>query len=126
MNKTTYQLLSLAVSLLSGTLAGAGGRKRVITQGGSAMSEPGKQTSNGAGPDRGGPPAPETPAQLDRGSWFAAGKRAVREYGHDFLQDRAAALTYSGCWRSSPRCWSWSRCSADDRQVRSPTSSTVS
>jgi membrane protein len=40
--------------------------------------------------------APETPARLDRGSWLAAGKRAAREFSQDFLQDRAAALTYYG------------------------------
>ena len=64
--------------------------------GGAAMSEPGNQTSNGAGQDRAGPAAPQTPAHLDRGSWLAAGKRAAREFSNDFLQDRAAALTYYG------------------------------
>ncbi len=40
--------------------------------------------------------APETPTQLGRGSWLAAGKRAAKEFSNDFLQDRAAALTYYG------------------------------
>jgi YihY family inner membrane protein len=37
---------------------------------------------------------PDTPTDLERGSWLAAGKRSVREFKDDFLQDRAAALTY--------------------------------
>jgi membrane protein len=51
---------------------------------------------SGAGPGRPGASVPESPAQLGRGSWLAAGKRAVREFSNDFLQDRAAALTYYG------------------------------
>jgi hypothetical protein len=39
---------------------------------------------------------PETPTALSGGSWLAAGKRSVREFSNDFLQDRAAALTYYG------------------------------
>jgi membrane protein len=38
--------------------------------------------------------APEKPSDLGTGSWLAAGRRAVREYRNDILQDRAAALTY--------------------------------
>ena len=66
------------------------------------MSESGPETGsgtgarNGAGPDQQGGSAPETPAQLSRGAWLAAGKRAAREFSTDFLQDRAAALTYYG------------------------------
>ena len=37
---------------------------------------------------------PDTPTDLGRGSWLAAGQRSVREFKEDFLQDRAAALTY--------------------------------
>ncbi len=37
---------------------------------------------------------PATPTELGRGSWLAAGKRSIQEYKDDFLQDRAAALTY--------------------------------
>jgi membrane protein len=44
--------------------------------------------------DRGKPP--DAPIDLGSGSWFAAGKRALREYKADDLQDRAAALTYFG------------------------------
>src|SRR4030095_15326389 len=43
--------------------------------------------------DRGGH-APERPTQLSRGSWWAAGKRTVREFQTDNLSDWAAALTY--------------------------------
>ena len=38
--------------------------------------------------------APDKPTGLGRGSWLAAGRRTVREFKDDFLQDRAAALTY--------------------------------
>ena len=37
---------------------------------------------------------PDTPTDLGRGSWLAAGRRSVQEFKDDFLQDRAAALTY--------------------------------
>jgi membrane protein len=40
--------------------------------------------------------APDKPTGLGRGSWLAAGRRTVREFKDDFLQDRAAALTYYG------------------------------
>jgi membrane protein len=36
------------------------------------------------------------PTELGGGSWLAAGKRTVQEFKDDFLQDRAAALTYYG------------------------------
>ncbi len=79
------------------------GRGQVITQGGgAAMSEPGTGpehgagAGNGAGPDQQDGSGPDTPAQLSGGSWLAAGKRAAREFSNDFLQDRAAALTYYG------------------------------
>ena len=75
------------------------------------MSEPGAGAGNGAagngaagkgaagkgaGPGRPGASLPERPAQPGRGSWLAAGKRAASEFSADFLQDRAAALTYYG------------------------------
>ncbi len=41
-------------------------------------------------------PAPDKPTDLGRGSWVAAGQRTLREFKEDFLQDRAAALTYYG------------------------------
>jgi membrane protein len=44
--------------------------------------------------DKGRDAVPATPADLGRGSWLAAGKRSVQEFKDDFLQDRAAALTY--------------------------------
>src|SRR5215472_3877302 len=47
-----------------------------------------------ARPGRG--PAPGKPTDLGGGSWLAAGRRTVREFKDDFLQDRAAALTYYG------------------------------
>ena len=37
---------------------------------------------------------PVKPTDLGRGSWRAAGRRSVAEFKNDFLQDRAAALTY--------------------------------
>src|SRR5438034_6522152 len=43
--------------------------------------------------DRGGH-APQRPAQLPGGSWWAAVKRTVREFQTDNLSDWAAALTY--------------------------------
>jgi membrane protein len=39
---------------------------------------------------------PDDPTDLGGGSWLAAGKRALKEYKADDLQDRAAALTYFG------------------------------
>jgi membrane protein len=36
------------------------------------------------------------PTDLGGGSWLAAGRRTLREFKEDFLQDRAAALTYYG------------------------------
>src|SRR5262249_10914307 len=39
---------------------------------------------------------PGKPTELARGSWLAAGRRTLREFKADFLQDRAAALTYYG------------------------------
>jgi len=39
---------------------------------------------------------PADPTDLSGGSWLAAGKRALKEYKADDLQDRAAALTYFG------------------------------
>lgn len=40
--------------------------------------------------------APDKPTELGGGSWLAAGRRTIREFKEDFLQDRAAALTYYG------------------------------
>src|SRR5689334_2751029 len=37
---------------------------------------------------------PGKPTDLGRGSWRAAGRRTLTEFKDDFLQDRAAALTY--------------------------------
>lgn len=39
---------------------------------------------------------PRTPAELPRPGWGAALKRAVRQFRHDDITDRAAALTYFG------------------------------
>src|SRR5215471_16193964 len=40
--------------------------------------------------------APDKPTDLGAGSWLAAGRRTLQEFKDDFLQDRAAALTYYG------------------------------
>jgi membrane protein len=40
------------------------------------------------------PGVPSGPTEMGGGSWVAAGKRTLREFGNDQLQDRAAALTY--------------------------------
>jgi membrane protein len=40
--------------------------------------------------------APDKPTELGGGSWLAAGRRTIKEFKDDFLQDRAAALTYYG------------------------------
>ena len=37
---------------------------------------------------------PPSPAKMGGGSWLAAAKRTLREFGDDALTDRAAALTY--------------------------------
>ena len=62
------------------------------------MAEPGTaHTNEGAAPPPGQPGldgAPDSPTDLGRGSWLAAGKRSVSEFKNDILQDRAAALTY--------------------------------
>src|SRR5579859_216924 len=39
---------------------------------------------------------PEDPTDLSGGSWREAGRRTLKEYKDDDLQDRAAALTYFG------------------------------
>ena len=39
---------------------------------------------------------PARPAGQGTGSWLAAGRRTLAEFKNDFLQDRAAALTYYG------------------------------
>ena len=43
-----------------------------------------------------GAAAPDKPTDLGGGSWLAAGRRTLREFKEDFLQDRAAGLTYYG------------------------------
>src|SRR5436305_11895755 len=40
--------------------------------------------------------APGKPTDLGRDSWRAAVRRTMAEFKNDFLQDRAAALTYYG------------------------------
>jgi membrane protein len=40
--------------------------------------------------------APDKPTELGSGTWLAAGRRTIREFKEDFLQDRAAGLTYYG------------------------------
>jgi membrane protein len=53
-------------------------------------------TRHTGGDSPGRPGAPDGPAGLGGGSWLAAGRRSVREFKDDHLQDRAAALTYYG------------------------------
>ncbi len=43
-----------------------------------------------------GEAAPDKPTELGGGSWLAAGRRTIKEFKDDFLQDRAAGLTYYG------------------------------
>jgi membrane protein len=57
------------------------------------MAEPNAARRNAATKEQ-ARDVPDTPTDLGRGSWLAAGKRSVREFKEDFLQDRAAALTY--------------------------------
>jgi len=40
--------------------------------------------------------APDTPTDMPKAGWFAIVKRSVREFKHDDITDRAAALTYFG------------------------------
>jgi YihY family inner membrane protein len=57
------------------------------------MAEPNAERRNAATREQ-ARDVPDSPTDLGRGSWLAAGKRSVREFKDDFLQDRAAALTY--------------------------------
>src|SRR5947207_4712733 len=64
-------------------------------QAGAARREPAPAAPEGAAAglnDR--PGVPSGPTEMGGGSWVAAGKRTLREFGNDQLQDRAAALTY--------------------------------
>jgi membrane protein len=62
--------------------------------------EPAPQAAGAAAedepPSQTGGPAPDKPTELGGGSWLAAGRRTIREFKDDFLQDRAAGLTYYG------------------------------
>jgi membrane protein len=62
--------------------------------------EPAPQAAGTAAEDepasQAGGPAPEKPTGLGGGSWLFAGRRTIREFKDDFLQDRAAGLTYYG------------------------------
>ena len=55
-------------------------------------------------------PAPDKPTGLGTGSWLAAGRRTMKEFKEDFLQDRAAALTITASWPSFRRSWCWYPC----------------
>ena len=52
--------------------------------------------SSAVGPALDSESAPDKPTELGGGSWLAAGRRTIREFKEDFLQDRAAGLTYYG------------------------------
>lgn len=64
----------------------------------SAGADTGSADSPAEGPvglnERSGQDVPAGPTDMRAGSWFAAAKRTVREFGDDALTDRAAALTY--------------------------------
>src|SRR5204863_3874431 len=53
-----------------------------------------RQRDRDAGSPDGGPP--EKPTRLRMSSWFGVLKRTIREFKHDNVTDRAAALTYYG------------------------------
>jgi membrane protein len=55
---------------------------------------------------------PNDPTDLSGSSWLTAGRRALKEYKADDLQDRAAALTYFGIQSIFPGLLPWSPCSA--------------
>jgi membrane protein len=57
------------------------------------MTEP-DTVRNGTRPAAGPENTPGKPAELATGAWLAAGRRTLAEFKNDFLQDRAAALTY--------------------------------
>jgi membrane protein len=59
------------------------------------MTEP-DTVRDGAPPGAAQPDTPGKPAELPPGFWLAAGRRTLQEFKNDFLQDRAAALTYYG------------------------------
>jgi membrane protein len=59
-----------------------------------AVNAPDRLGAAGTPPGPAGPDRPSSPARLGRDGWLAAAKRSVREFRNDFLQDRAAALTY--------------------------------
>jgi membrane protein len=63
---------------------------------GQAGSAPAGQASGAVAKQAGGGAAPDKPTSLGGGSWLAAGRRTLQEFKDDFLQDRAAALTYYG------------------------------
>lgn len=72
---------------------------RISKQGQPEQPDPGRRAHHDTGP-RHGPDerveraAPDTPAQLPKGSWKAVLKGSLREFKDDELTDRAAALTY--------------------------------
>ncbi len=73
--------------------------KRGTTPDGAASrgDEPGTPRDDEPGTPRDSKPgAPETPAELGRGRWLAAGRRSVKKFQADALTDRAATLTYYG------------------------------
>jgi len=57
------------------------------------MTEP-DTVRNEPRPNTSEPGIPDKPTGLAKGSWLAAGRRTLQEFKDDFLQDRAAALTY--------------------------------
>ena len=54
--------------------------------------------------------APDKPTDLGGASWLAAGRRTIKEFKDDFLQDRAAALTYYGVLSIFRGSWCWYPC----------------
>src|SRR5215469_13896129 len=68
------------------------GRQRAMDR--NQLRELGQQEEPATAPTSQDPPS--SPARLGGSGWLAAAKRSVRESRDDFLQDRAAALTYYG------------------------------
>jgi membrane protein len=77
----------------------ADGRRGTRVTGQSQTAAPGTAADRGGADGARGTPRqdpPASPTGLPGGSWLAAGRRTLREFADDFLQDRAAALTYYG------------------------------
>ncbi len=61
-----------------------------------ASSSTNNSPGRGTEPARGGEQEPKSPTKLGKGGWIATFKRALGQFKHDDVTDRAAALTYFG------------------------------